>query len=261
MFRKNRFLILALLAVFALAGFFIWRDFKKTHKTTQEEVKVKSPIIGLEKIATSTAEKKSASQAKETADYFKNQMPNLNGGIVVKGNFTKTQKADLTQQIKDASELLKSNFNYYQGWLHLGLLKKAIEDYQGAEEAWKFAVLLRPKEFLAFNNLGVLYWQYLVDYAKAEDNFLKAIKNDPSQIMVYQNLHELYRYSYKEKFDLADDILLQALKQEPKNVGILTTLGQYYKETGNKEKARTYYEKALAADPSNKALQEEFNRL
>ena|SRR3989339_114355 len=260
---KNKYFILILIVILAAAGFLIWQDFQKTKKTTQEEIGSKnpaSPAKAGEKIATSTAEKQSAGQAKETADYFKIRMPSLDKEIVVKGNFTEVQKADLIQQIKDASELLKGNFDYYQGWLHLGLLKKAIEDYQGAEESWKFAALIRPKEFLAFNNLGVLYHFYLKDYSKAEENFLKAIENKPGEMMVYQNLHELYRFSYQEKADLADDILLQALKQDPKNIGVLTTLGQYYQEIGDKEKAKTYYEKALVLDPLNEAIQTELNR-
>ncbi len=146
-------------------------------------------------------------------------------------------------------------------WIELGNIKKFFGDYQGAIAAWRYVILIRPKHSTSYNNLGDLYWHYLRDFPKAEESYRKAIENFSDNLGLYKDLSDLYRYDYKEKAHLADDILLDALKVQPKSVTALAWLGGYYRDTGNKEKAREYFGRALEIDPANAQIKAELEAL
>lgn len=140
--------------------------------------------------------------------------PDLNGAIIIKGNWTESQKADLTRKITDAITALKKNSQDYDQWIQLGLMRRQAEDYRGAEVAWVFATKLDPDRSVAFGNLGVLYGYYLPDYPKSEQNFLQAIKLDPQYLYLYGQLHELYRDVLKDDTK-AINILKKAIQAVP----------------------------------------------
>lgn len=176
--------------------------------------------------------------------------------------FNEDQKQKLRARLKDYGDAVAANPDQLDAWLQGGLVKKAIGDYEGARDAWEYAALIRPQAFAPFKNLGEIYWRYLPDFPKSEMNFRQAIKNDPAVLDAYLSLSDLYRYSYKEKSDLADDVLLEGLA---KNLGLgrdLTAyLARYYKETGNKEKAIEYYEKLKSFEPDNGGIDAELLKL
>ncbi|MBI2604024.1 MAG: hypothetical protein HYW56_00600 [Candidatus Harrisonbacteria bacterium] len=91
-------------------------------------------------------------------------------------------REDLARQIREATAVLKNDYNNIQPWITLGLARKGLDDYEGAAEAWEFASVIRPKNALSFANLGFLYGSYLKDYARAEKNYLRAIANDPREV-------------------------------------------------------------------------------
>lgn len=109
------------------------------------------------------------------------------------------------------------------------LLQSAIDlknngDYRRAEE-----ILLRitgewKTDFVAFNNLGDLYQNYLKDYPKAETAHKKVIALNPAFIQAYINLYDLYRLYYTEKKDQAVVILREGLKNNPKDTQLRVLL-------------------------------------
>ena len=80
----------------------------------------------------------------------------------------------------------------------LGVYRKIIGDYEGAREVWEYASAIRPQNSVSFNNLGELYAYYLKNNKKAEENYAKAIENDPSAIYIYRNFFDFYRYFAKD---------------------------------------------------------------
>ena len=132
--------------------------------------------------------------------------------------------------IKEITAKLKEDYDQLQEWLQLGLLRNLIGDYEGAKQAWEFAAVIRPKDPVAFHNLGDLYWMQFSDFPKAEKYFLEAIEKGPQHPLFYIKLHELYRYSYKEKSDLADDVLEQGIKATG-DPYLKNLLEEYRKET------------------------------
>jgi len=84
-------------------------------------------------------------------------------------------------------------YNNVSAWIDLGLYRKAIEDYEGAAEAWEYAALRAPSDSIAFYNLGDLYAFYLHNNAQAEINLLKALENGSDQVYIYFKVVEFYR--------------------------------------------------------------------
>ena len=134
-------------------------------------------------------------------------------------------------ELKDTIARLKENYDRLEDWLNLGLERNLLGDYEGAIEAWEFATIIRPNDPVAYHNLGELYWLHVPNYPLSEKYFLKAIEIGPKNSLFYYKLYQLYRYSYKEKVNLADDILDQGIKATD-DPGLKRELEDYRKEMG-----------------------------
>ncbi len=244
---KNLIIIVAILLLVAgAAGWFIYKDWNKARvlAPTASTPNEKKPEIAL------------------SSEEIKKKMPDLDREIAI--NINTQLPADFKEktvnEIKEMREKLKEDYNTLENWLQLGLLYKAIGDFEGAAEAWEFATLIRPNDAVAFHNLGDLYWLNLPDFPKAEKYLLKAIEINPHP-MFYQKLHELYRYSYKEKADLADDILKEGISKDPKQAYLMAVLADYYRDIGDTTNALVYYEKALTIELNNAYLKQNIEKL
>lgn len=122
----------------------------------------------------------------------------------------------LKNKIKESIDILRNDPANFSVWNQLGLQKKAIEDYIGAEQAWEYAGLLQPQNSISFNNLGVLYAYYLHDNKKAEENFLKAIENNPSEISLYFRITDFYNNVLRDK-EKAIEVIQSGIKENPKS--------------------------------------------
>lgn len=181
--------------------------------------------------------------------------------IVIKAQLSDSLKKQATDKLNETISAIRENYDYPNAWYDLGAYRKLIGDYDGAIDAWSFIGLIRPNDYIIYNNLGDLYSFVLKDYAKGESNFLKAISNNPANINGYTQLATLYEYAYKEKSAQAESILLLGIKSNPKDVGLKITLAQYYERNNRIADALKYFEEAAKLDPANKLLQEEVDRL
>ena len=120
-------------------------------------------------------------------------VPNLDRKV----NFL-TASENTKAKIIEMSEKLKTDTKNISLWIDLGSWRKAIEDYEGAKEAWIYVTVLAPKNSIALNNLGDIYAYYLKDIPKAEEYFLQAIHNEPSNIYLYFKTVDFYRYFAKD---------------------------------------------------------------
>lgn len=176
--------------------------------------------------------------------------------------FTEEQRNLLRQKLEEHAGSLDVNPDTLDPWLQAGVIKKMIGDFEGARDAWEYASLIRPKNFVSFKNLGELYWNYLPDYSRAEENFRKAIENEPKFIDSYISLSELYRYSYAEKQSLAEAPLLDGIRANPDSKDLSIYLARFYRDHAkNNEKAIEYYRKFIQLAPDNKDAREELEIL
>src|SRR3989344_1506035 len=128
-------------------------------------------------------------------------------------------------------------------WLDLASYRKIAGDVEGAKEIWIYMTNIYPFEIAPHINLGDVYHFNEKNYLEAEKEYKKAIAINRGYFPTYLNLHQLYRYSYAEKKDLADDILLTGLSISPSELPLLATLGEYYEEMGDIDMAIEYYTK------------------
>ena len=175
--------------------------------------------------------------------------------------FTEDQKRQLYATLEMHGRAVKADPSYFNGWIQVGLLKKTIGDFVGARDAWEYAGVIQPLNSTSFANLGELYWHYLQDYLKAEENFKISIKNKPTDPLTYISLAELYHYSYTAKADLADDVLLEGLKENSEAEGLMRRLAYLYEQRKENAEALAWWQKVLTLEPDDQSVIQSIERL
>ena len=130
-------------------------------------------------------------------------------------SFSDEQRQHIYNEIGNYADALTKNPDFFNGWIQLGLLKKGIGDYIGARDAWEYAGMIRAKNSVSFGNLGELYANYLHKPEQAEQNFKRAITNDPADWAKYISLADLYTNVMTAKSAEAPGVLLGGIKKNP----------------------------------------------
>ncbi len=126
-------------------------------------------------------------------------VPNLDRPIVFPGGYSAERAKKVTEQIPVLTAILKESSNRFNEWMDLAMLRKSIEDYEGAREIWEYAGAIRPANSLSFANLGTLYGYYLKNPIKAEANLLHAIENEPLFLNYYTRMADFYLEVIEDK--------------------------------------------------------------
>jgi len=141
-------------------------------------------------------------------------VPDLDRPIVFSVGYSAEKAEEVTGYITILADALKADSNRFNEWLDLGLLRKSIEDYEGAREAWEYASAIRPGNSLSFVNLGTLYGYYLHEPLKAEANLLHAIENEPRFLGFYTRMTDFYIEVMNDR-DRAIDFLDRTIEKYP----------------------------------------------
>jgi tetratricopeptide (TPR) repeat protein len=166
-------------------------------------------------------------------------------------------RAGALADIEKLRTSLKATPASYQGWIDLGMKYKLVGDYAKAEAAWKYAALLSPKDRMAPYALGDLYEYYIKNAGVAEQNFLKAIANDPHFAPAYLSLDQLYTVTLG-KPELGAKILSQGVAANPGNVTLLLPAARRFASIKDNPTATLYYNQVIArAKETNDAKLEE----
>lgn len=146
--------------------------------------------------------------------------PSLDRAIPPATNLDPAIKARIVANLSATVSALRKDPTSFDNWISLGISRKQLGDYEGAAEAWQYAGVLSPKNIVSFGNLGDLYENFIKDYAKAEQNMLVVVHNDPHLIAGYRNLYDLYTLYMNRKSD-AENVLKIGLKYNPGNSDLL----------------------------------------
>ena len=131
-------------------------------------------------------------------------------------------QAALTNQYERTVAILRENPQSFEAWNNLAILRKMTRDYEGAEIVWQYLARLYTESTIPFTNLGVLYMDFLTDYAKAEASFRQSIRNDTHDINAYRQLVSLYTtYGYKST-STALILIEEGLDENPGNETLLS---------------------------------------
>jgi tetratricopeptide (TPR) repeat protein len=153
--------------------------------------------------------------------------PNLNLTVVYASSLPADAVAALKIDIASTTQMLKKNPLQGDQWLQLAVDYKIAGDYSAAAAIWNYMTQVSPTSYIAFADLGDLYQNFVVNYPKAEANYLQAVKLAPTDIELYQNLYNLYRYQYKTNTAAAANIIALGLKNNPGNADLLALQAQF----------------------------------
>ncbi|MEK7170556.1 MAG: hypothetical protein AAB767_04690 [Patescibacteria group bacterium] len=152
--------------------------------------------------------------------------PSLDRQVIIPASFLPRTVTEAKKEIETLVTSLKENPANATLWADLGMARKGIEDYEGAKEAYAYALKLIPRNAVFADNLGVIYGDYLKDYQKAEEYYRLAVTLDPKTSYRYLRLFEFYRYllrnSAKARAILEEG--LRAIPGETSFTSLLETL-------------------------------------
>jgi len=154
---------------------------------------------------------------------------------------------------------LEEGDHIYIRWINIGILKKRLGDYRGAEEAWQNAISYNPDQSLAFGNLADLYLFDLKEIEKAEEYYKKVLSMRTDHYNYYLGLVTLYRYEMPDKAHLIEEIMLEGAEKNPAEAeNYYMYLANYFAAGpenhggNNKTKAKYYTQKTLELNPDLK---------
>jgi len=101
--------------------------------------------------------------------------------------------------LEATEERIRTNPQDIGAWIEIGAIWRSAGDYEGAEEAWQYALLLNPDNPLTLVNLGNLYYRNRADFITAESFYLGAITKAPLRIDTYFQITDLYLNGLKDR--------------------------------------------------------------
>ena len=185
----------------------------------------------------------------------------INKPVVIKTAVSPESRKQAEEQMAAAGKIIRENYDYEPPWLELAAYRQVLGDFDGAIEALDFLSTIRPKGYVSFHNLGVIYGFYLKNYPKSEENFLKSIENNSQNIDGYMQLAAVYEYGFQNKTTAVIGLFQRGIAANPRETRLYITLGQYYAGHNNTTEALKYLKEALALDPVNAALEQEIRGL
>ncbi len=176
-------------------------------------------------------------------------------------NLTKDAIEKYQEKFEEVKSRLERNQDDFSAWLSLGMVRKSVGDYEGAEAVWLYTAKIRPQSSTPYGNLADLYANFLNQPQKAEENYKKALALDDKDINLYLGLAELYRYRLLGKEAMYEEVILDALKILPDDVNLIAPLALYFRQTNQVDKAIEYYEKLVLLAPDNEMAKEDLEEL
>lgn len=124
-------------------------------------------------------------------------MPRLRREVLFSASFSPEAQGIMRQKIDASIAALEKDPRVLDEWMQLAILRKTVDDYEGAREIWEFLARTSPNQFGPFANLASLYAFDLKDAARAEQNFTTALALWTKDISVWRNAHDFYRHVRK----------------------------------------------------------------
>lgn len=167
---------------------------------------------------------------------------------------------DLTNRFTIFKERVIQNEKDILSWSKMGVIKKAFNDFDGAEAIWLHASDLDPFNSFTFANLADLYHYFKKDSQKAKKYYKLAIKNDLTNEQLYIEYARLLFLQMNDP-KLAETVLTDAIDTIPQAFGARVSLADIYERQGMIGKAIEQIQQLADEYPDNNAVKEELARL
>jgi len=138
-------------------------------------------------------------------------------------------------------------------FLELGSLYYQTGNLEASREQNEKILKIQPNDTPALENLGQTLKE-MEDFAGAEDAWRKAITHG-AQEQIYFRLSEMISKEFPERNEEAREVLEDGVATIGQTPGLMISLGNWYREEGQYEKAISHYQVAAKLDPDNSALQ------
>ncbi len=225
--RKKLPWIIVLIAILAIAGFFLLRNYKEP--STQDQI---DQFFTLNKIVRNDIPEE------KLAEYY-NRMAEAKAS---------THSAD-------------GDINF-RSYMEAASVKKGVGDYEGARDIWEYVNMKRPQNSVSFANLGDLYANFLKYPVKSEQNYLRAIENDPTDPAYLRGLLELYQYQLTSRLGFSEEMFKNAAESNADKPDFWLILANYYELAKNYDKAIEAWRKIPELDPAMRApVDEQIQRI
>jgi tetratricopeptide (TPR) repeat protein len=144
--------------------------------------------------------------------------------------------------------------------IELGRQYRYKGKYSEAEDSFKKAIEIDPKDSAAYSELGWLYrdqgrYRDQGKYSEAEDFFKRVVDHNPNADVVYVELGRVYRD--QGKYSEAEDSFKKAVGHNPENDHAYAELGQVYRyqgkyrDQGKYSEAEDFFANAIERNPQN----------
>lgn len=138
--------------------------------------------------------------------------PVLQRPVVFSSVFSDEARTLMLKKIDASIAALEKDPRVFDEWMNLAILRKTVDDYEGAREIWEFLTVVNPKNQGPYANLAALYAFELKDPVRAEKNFTIALGLWKKDTTVWRNAYEFYRYVQKNDVR-AKEILENGIKE------------------------------------------------
>jgi len=142
--------------------------------------------------------------------------PQIHRPIVFPAGTPDNIKAQLQEDFNRVVKTLEEDHLEIAAWNELGSLRKGIEDYMGAVEAWEYALLLSPENMVIALNLAGVHGYFLRDFAEAEKYYYKAIEYNSGSLQAYGQAYEFFSGVLKDR-EKATGVIDLGIKNNPDN--------------------------------------------
>jgi serine/threonine-protein kinase len=157
--------------------------------------------------------------------------------------------SDAAAQFREVIKLTPDNATAY---MNLGVMLRNMNDWVGARQAQEHSLTIAPS-YVAYSNLaGILYDQ--AEYLQSAEAYEKALKMNDRDYRPWGGLASAYlaaglpdkaRPALQQAIGLAEDEVLR----KPNDATILSYIASYYAKLGNRERATSRIDTALALAP------------
>lgn len=209
------------LAIVAFAVYYLYRGTRPAALPPSVGEK-QNPEAGS---STPMAEKKPVGEEKPSASVLSQNMPVFARPITFSSSFSAEARTIMEGRIAASIAAIQKDPRSFDAWMQLAVLRKAVDDYEGAVQIWEFLKTIYPKQPGPYANLAALYTYELKNPALAEQNFIEAIRKGPKEVSVYRNAYDFYRYVQKD--DVKAKQMLQDGARETRSPDLQYLLDHY----------------------------------
>lgn len=242
---RNQVIGVAALAVLIgaiLSYFFLFKNFSAPHSSIATSTSLTIPDGS---IASTTA---TSTGYTATPVYIPKDVviPSYEKPLTFSPSISSDMRATMQMQFVQAGKVIRANPLSFDGWIALGNVRKEAGEYAEAVLDWQYMSAVYPRNVVSNANIADVYFHFLPDYPKAAAAYVLAIKNDPKQLYLYEDLFQLYTDAYPSAKAAVATSLKNGIISNPKAFELQEMLAKYYVKEGRLPEAKAEYGVAIA---------------